>query len=65
MNPFFNGVVRGLAGQAGRVVAGVIVTGVLGAFGMDNDGDFQADSQVDTQTDSQDNSDSINEETEV
>ncbi|MBD2679700.1 MULTISPECIES: hypothetical protein [Nostoc] len=65
MNPFFNGVVRGLAGQAGRVVAGVVFAGVMGAFGIDNDGDFQADSQVDTEIDSQENSDSINEDTEV
>ncbi|WP_414570569.1 hypothetical protein [Nostoc sp. CCY 9925] len=65
MNPFFNGVVRGLAGQAGRVVAGIIFTGILGAFGIDNEQDFQADSEVDTQIDSQDNSDFINEDTEV
>jgi len=65
MNPFFNGVVRGLAGQAGRVVAGVVVTGIMGALGIDNDGDLQADSQVDTEIDSQDNSDYINEDTEV
>ncbi|MDZ8080883.1 MAG: hypothetical protein RMX35_17670 [Nostoc sp. DcaGUA01] len=65
MNPFFNGLVRGLTGQVGQVVAGVIVAGVMGAFGIDNDQDLQADSQVDTEIDSQDNCDSINEETEV
>ncbi|MFN6564697.1 MAG: hypothetical protein RMY28_033550 [Nostoc sp. ChiSLP01] len=61
MNPFFNGLVRGLTGQAGQVVAGVIVAGIMGAFGIDNEQDLQADSQ----DNSQDNSDFINDETDV
>ncbi|QSJ14244.1 hypothetical protein JYQ62_20150 [Nostoc sp. UHCC 0702] len=63
MNQLFKGLFRGLASHAGQAIAGVIITGVLGTFGIDSNEDSQTDNQTDSQTDNQDLSDSTNENT--
>jgi hypothetical protein len=51
MNQFVNGLFRGLASHAGQALASVVITGVLGALGIDNNADSQADCQTDSQAD--------------